>query len=126
MTKNEKTKIEFDYNGKHYKLEYTASSLKKLEKQGVSFAKLDDMIFSAPEVLFRGAFLANHPTEDRATINKLYKILRRSADDEEAEYDDDGREVDKLTQTLADMIAEAVDEITGRGEQGNLNWKVTR
>ena len=70
MTKSEKTKIVFDYNGKHYTLEYTANSLKKLERQGVNFSKLDDMIFTAPETLFRGAFIANHPAEDRATINK--------------------------------------------------------
>lgn len=126
MAKSEKTRIEFDYGGKHYKLEYTANSLKKLERNGVKFSKLDDMIFSAPEVLFRGAFYANHPAEKEQTIREIWKSLKRTAEDLPVDYDDEGHEVDALTQTLADMISEAVEELTGRGEQGNVSWKVTK
>lgn len=126
MAKSSPTKIEFDYNNKHYVLMYTANSLKKLEqKHGVKFAKLDEMIFSAPEVLFRGAFYANHPAENERTIHEIYLALKRSAEDSEPEFDEDGNEVDALTQALADMLAEAVDEITGRGTKGNVTWKVT-
>lgn len=126
MAKSERTKIEFDYNGKHYRLMYTANSLKKLEqKHGVKFSRLDEMIFSAPEVLFRGAFYANHPAEKENTIHEIYLALKRSAEDAEPEYDDDGNEIDALTNTLAQMLSEAVDEITGRGKQGNVSWKVT-
>ena len=114
MAKSEKTRIEFDYDGRHYKLEYTANSLKKLE----------DMIFTAPEVLFRGAFYANHPAESEKKIREMYKALRRTMEDEEAERDDDGEETDLLIDTLAEMIKEAVEEISGRG--GNVAWKVTR
>ena len=123
--KSEKTKIEFDYGNKHYILEYTANSLKKLEQKGVKFSKLGEMIFSAQEVLFRGAFYANHPTESESTIREIYKSLKRTAEDAEPEYDDDGHEIDCLAQTLAAMISEAVDEISGRGNKGNVNWKVT-
>ena len=126
MTRSEKTRIEFDYGLKHYKLEYTASSLKKLERSGVKFNKIDDMIFTAPEVLFRGAFYANHPTEKEQTIRDIYKSLKRTAADMPKETDDEGREVDALMQTLADMISECVEELTGRGEQGNVDWKVTK
>jgi hypothetical protein len=124
MAKSEKTRIEFDYDGRHYKLEYTANSLKKLEQSGVSFKKLEDMIFTAPEVLFRGAFYANHPAESEKKIREMYKALRRTMEDEEAERDDDGEETDLLIDTLAEMIKEAVEEISGRG--GNVAWKVTR
>ena len=124
MAKSEKTRIEFDYDGRHYKLEYTANSLKKLEQSGVSFKKLEDMIFTAPEVLFRGAFYANHPAEAEKKIREMYKALRRTMEDEEAERDDDGEETDLLIDTLAEMIKEAVEEISGRG--GNVAWKVTR
>lgn len=126
MAKSEKTRIEFDYNGKHYKLEYTANSVKKLEKMGVKFNKLDDMIFTAPDVIFRGAFFANHPAESESTIRAIYASLKRTADDMPKEVDEDGREVDALMQTLADMITECVEELTGRGEQGNVAWKVTK
>lgn len=124
MAKSEKTRIEFDYDGKHYKLEYTANSLKKLEQSGVSFKKLEDMIFTAPEVLFRGAFYANHPAESEKKIREMYKALRRKMEDEEDERDDDGEDTDRLIDTLAEMIKEAVEEISGRG--GNVAWKVTR
>ena len=124
MQNSNKTKIEFDYNGKHYVLEYTAASLKKMERSGVKFSKLDEMVFSAPEILFRGAFYANHPTESPVTIHEIYKALKRTADDEEPKYDEDGNEVDALIVALGSMIEEAVNEWNGRS--GNSGWKVTR
>lgn len=126
MAKSARTKIEFDYKNKHYCLMYTANSLKKLEqKHGVKFSKLDEMLFSAPEVLFRSAFYANHPNEKESTIHEIYLALKRSSEDAEPEYDEDGNEIDALTNALAEMLSEAVDEITGRGKQGNVSWKVT-
>lgn len=124
MQNSNKTKIEFNYNGKHYVLEYTAASLKKMERSGVKFSKLDEMVFSAPEILFRGAFYANHPTESPVTIHEIYKALKRTADDEEPKYDEDGNEVDALIVALGSMIEEAVNEWNGRS--GNSGWKVTR
>lgn len=124
MKKNEKTRIQFDYGGEHFNLEYTANSLKKLEKNGVNFAKLDEMVFSAPEVLFRGAFYANHPTVPVSKIHEIYLALKRTTDDSDPQYDDDGNEVDELSTALAEMLREAVEEITGRG--GNVNWKIVR
>lgn len=124
MQNSNKTKIEFDYNGKHYVLEYTAASLKKMERSGVKFSKLDEMVFSAPEILFRGAFYANHPTESPVTIHEIYRALKRTADDEEPKYDEDGNEIDALIIALGSMIEEAVNEWNGRS--GNSGWKVTR
>lgn len=123
--RSERTKIEFNYNGKPYCLYYTANSLKKLERAGVKFNKLEDMVFTAPEVLFRGAFYANHPSETEKTIHEIYLALKRTADGAEPEYDEDGKEIDLLAQTLGEMIAEAVEEFTGRGKEGNVVWKVT-
>jgi len=124
MEKSNKTRIEFDYEGKHYVLEYTAASLKKMERNGVKFSKLDDMIFTAPEVLFEGAFYANHPNTDKKKIREIYRSLKRTADDEEPEYDEDGKEIDSLASVLGAMIQEAVEEWSNR--QGNSSWKVTR
>ena len=123
--RSERTKIEFEYGGKPYCLCYTANSLKKLERAGVKFNKLEDMVFSAPEVLFRGAFYANHSGESEKTIHEIYQALKRTSENAEPEYDEDGNEIDLLAQTLGEMIAEAVEEFTGRGKEGNLTWKVT-
>lgn len=122
--RSDKTRIEFEFEGKHYRLEYTFNALKKLEKSGVKLAHLDEMIFTAPEILFRGAFYANHPDTPVKTINQIYKALKRSAEDEEPEYDEDGRQIDGLTTVLAEMISEVVEEANNR--QGNVSWKVTR
>jgi len=124
MQNSNKTRIEFDYGGTHYKLEYTAASLKKMERNGVKFAKLDEMVFSAPEILFEGAFYANHPRTDKKLIREIYRSLKRTADDEEPEYDEDGNEVDALALALGSMLEEAVNEWTHRS--GNSSWKVTR
>lgn len=117
--------IEFDWQGRHYKLEFTAQSLKKMERAGVKFAKLDEMIFSATETIFWGAFLANHPTITRKETNEIYRALKRTAEDGEVKYDEDGREVDALQEALATMLTEAVDELSGRGKEGNVSWKIT-
>lgn len=117
--------IEFDWQGRHYKLEFTAQSLKKMERSGVKFAKLDEMIFSATETIFWGAFLANHPTITRKETNEIYRALKRTAEDGEVKYDEDGREVDALQEALATMLTEAVDELSGRGKEGNVSWKIT-
>lgn len=124
MRNSNKTRIEFDYNGKHYVLEYTAASLKKMERSGVKFSKLDEMVFSAPEILFRGAFYANHPSESPVTIHEIFNALKRTADDQEPRYDEDGNEVDELVAALGSMLEEAINEWNGRS--GNSGWKVTR
>lgn len=124
MQNSNKTKIELNFRGKDYVLEYTAASLKKMERGGVKFSKLDDMVFSAPEILFRGAFYANHPNESTATIHEIFKALKRTADDEEPQYDEDGNEVDALMTVIGSMIEEAINEWKGRS--GNSGWKVTR
>ena len=123
MKNSERSKIEFDYDGKHYVLMFTANSLKKMEKAGVKFAKLDDEIFTATEVLFWGAFLANYPAITRKETNEIYKALSRTMEDAEPEYDEDGKEIDKLQEALSTMLKEAADELSGRG--GNVSWKMT-
>jgi hypothetical protein len=123
MKPSEKSRIEFDYEGKHYKLEYTANSLKKLERMGVKFAKLDDAVFTSQEVIFYGAFLANHPNVTKKVTDKIFKALKKSSEDEEPEYDEDGNEIDKLAEALGKMLEEAINELTDRG--GNVSWKMT-
>lgn len=123
MKNSERSSIEFDYNGRHYKLMFTANSIKKMERAGVKFAKLDEAVFTATETIFWGAFLANHPSITRREANEIYRALKRTADNAEPEYDDDGKEVDALQEALAAMINEAVDELSGRG--GNVSWKMT-
>lgn len=123
MRRSEKTRIEFDADGVHYKLELTAASLKKAERAGISLVNLQDMPFTAPETVFWIACLANHPTMSRKQATKLFKSLKRTADNKEVEYDEDGEEVDALSDALLAMLDEAAEELTNR--QGNVSWSVT-
>jgi hypothetical protein len=122
--RNEKTRIEFDFKNKHYVLEYTAASIKKMESEGFSITKLGDRIFTDTELLFYGAFLANHQGITRKQVREIYQELAKTAEDEEPVLDDDGNEVDGLTTILGEMLNEALEEMMNRG--GNVSWKVTR
>lgn len=125
MKNSKRSTIKFDYNGRHYELMFTANSLKKMEKAGVKFAKLDEAIFTAQETIFWGAFLANYPSITRKETNEIYRALKRTAEDMEAQYDEDGNEVDALAEALGAMLNEAVDELSARGNEGNVSWKMT-
>lgn len=107
------TKIEFEYNGKNYTLQYTADSLKKMEEQGVDFTALGKKILTAGETLFVGSFIANHPQTPKAVAKEIYQQIKGKADGGEA-----------LDDVLFEMFNEAVNEITQR--RGNLGWKVTK
>lgn len=115
-----KSKIEFDYNGTHYVLEHTAASLKKAEKIGlVQFGKIDEQLLVATENMFYSLFICNHPTTPMSVRREIYNALARTTDGMEDTEDD------ALADAVATIVNEAVDEITGRGKKGNLNWKVT-
>ena len=109
--KNTKTKISFEYEGTKYTLEYTAASLKQLERQGFSLGKIDENAVSANEELFAGAFLANHQYVPKRKRLEIYKEL--------CESDENG---DKLMEVINNMIAEALEELNSH--KGNVKWTV--
>ena len=53
--------ITFTADGKDYKLEVTAFTLKQMEKSGVNFAQLGEKLLGA-ETLWKGLFIAHHGT----------------------------------------------------------------
>ena len=122
---NDNMRIEFDYEGKHYILEFTPSSIKKMESQlGVSFANFSDKVFTNSEKLFEGAFLEHHPTVSKKKIAEIRKALELTADGEEPDENDDGEVVSSLNRILIEMIGKTMEEINNVG--GNVKWTVTR
>lgn len=107
-----KTKIEFDYKDKHYVLEYTAESLKQMERGGFNFATLGERVLSAAEDLFYGAFLANHKDTPQELAKEIYEAIEAESDGE------------SLRAALDEMVAEAIESIGNK--KGNLHWKVVR
>ena len=114
MGKIAKTKIEFEYEGVDYTLEFTAASLKEMEERGFDFAHMDTKALTAAEELFCGAFIANHRTTPRATREKIYHEFAESAEDEDI----------KIADVLGQMLTEALEELTQH--KGNIKWKVAK
>lgn len=120
-------KIEFDYDGTHYVLEHTADSLKKAEKLGLlKFGKIDEMVLTAGENMFKSLFIKNHPTTSDAKRHEIYMALTRTEEGSRGVCDDDGEIADELGEAVAAIINEAIEEITGRGKKGNVVWKMTK
>lgn len=107
-----KTKIEFTYKGTDYVLEYTADSLKSMERGGFDFQKLGTKVLTATEDLFYGAFLANHGGTSQQEAKEIYEAISTESGEE------------TLAGVLDEMVSEAIESITNK--KGNLHWKVAR
>lgn len=115
----ESTKICFNYKNKDWTLEVTPATLKKMEDMGFSFAKLDQNIVTATEKMFYGTFLEHHPSTSNKIKKEIYDKLKRSPIDQ----NDNGS--DALQETIFQMYNEAVEELTSRGAEGEIEWTVT-
>ncbi len=114
--------ITFTADGKDYKLEVTAFTLKQMEKSGVNFAQLGEKLLGA-ETLWKGLFIAHHGTVTDAKRMEIYHALSAVADGEEQEYDEDGKPVDALMLAVVQEYEKALEGLK-RG-QGNVAWKKT-
>lgn len=114
--KTEKTRAEFDYEDKHYVLEYTAASLKKMEDRGFDASLMESRTIQYPEEIFCGAFIANH---DDVPYEKRMEIFHELANEAE-----NGTDADNIINVFTLMVGEAVAEI--RSHKGNVKWKVKR
>ena len=113
--KTQKTKIEFEWDGKNYVLEYTADSLRKMEARGFDIAEIDKKLLTLGETLFCGAFIANHDDVKERIRKEIYKEISAVSDDEEAKSIEDA---------IIGMFQEALDELTSH--RGNLKWRMAK
>lgn len=111
--KDHKTKITFPYNDVEYTLEFTAASLKQMERNGFKFGKMDEIILTAPVELFCGAFIANHRSTPRKLREEIFEQLADTEENGEA-----------LTEVLGNMLAEAIEELNSH--QGNVKWSILK
>lgn len=114
--------ITFTADGKEYKLEVTALTLKQMEKSGVNFAQLGEKLLGA-ETLWKGLFIAHHPTLPDAKRMEMYKALAAVADGDEQEYDENGEPLDMLMSAVAAEYEDAIKAL--KRSQGNVAWKRT-
>jgi len=110
------TKITFEANGKEYKLEMNAATVKRLERGGFNFSDIGARILTAAEELFVAAFEMHHPAVRRDQRIEMYKAMCDYGDgDEEAAAG--------LADVLFKMTSEAIDNIK---PAGNVAWKVEK
>jgi len=114
--------IQFTADGRDYKLEVTAFTLKQMEKSGVNFAQLGDKLLAA-ETLWKGLFIAHHNTVPDAKRMEMYRALSAVADGQEQEYDENGEPIDMLMSAVAEEYDNAVKAL--KRSQGNVSWKRT-
>ena len=66
------TKIEFNYDGRDYCLEFTRETVKEMEKQGFVASKILETPMNMLPDLFAGAFKAHHKYLNRKVIDEIF------------------------------------------------------
>ena len=105
--------ISFDYNGKHYCLEYTRATVQLMERAGFCPNDIDQKPALRLEQMWAGAFLKNHQNVSDRVISELFDKMGDRK---------------KLFGILQVMISETYnglveDNDTDEGDQGNVvSW----
>ena len=121
--KTKKTRIEFEYEGKQYTLEYTADSLRTLQARGFDVSTADSRLLTLGEELFCGAFIANHDDVDEETRKEIYRELCDALDNPEALTKEEQKATKgKIEAIVVQMFREACSEL--RSHRGNVKWRI--
>ena len=112
MDTRERKKIVFSIDGVDYTLEYTVASVRKMERDGFNFAKMEDNVINLPYDLARGAFIAHHnyvPADER---DRIYEKL--------VSENESGQ---SLLNELANMLKDELEWINSK-PSGNVAWRM--
>lgn len=106
------SKIKLTYKNKDYELEFTRQAVKNMEAQGFSIDKVSEKPMTMLPILIYGAFIKNHSTTKRKTIDEI--------------ADEFGKDKSKFIQALIEMYAETMNSLMGDDEdvEGNVQWEV--
>lgn len=106
--------INFDYNGKHYCLEYTRETVKLMEAAGFNPNDMGDKPATRLEQLWAGAFIAHHRKVSDTVIKDLYDKMKNK---------------EKLLDALRNMLAETYESLLPASDEeddeGNVEWTAT-
>lgn len=101
--------INFDYDGKHYCLEYNRDSVRQMEAAGFTTNDIEQKPQTRVEQLWTGAFLANHKRVSNTVIKELYGKMK---------------DKDALLKKLAEMYNATLDYLLD-DDEGNVEWTAT-
>lgn len=104
-------KIEFDYEGTHYTLEYNRNSIALIERQGFNIDELVKKPISMLPLAFEGLFYKNHKSISREKVNEIYSKMTNKED---------------LMKSIAEMLNETYSSLQDEPEEkeGNIDWKI--
>ena len=108
--KKQVSQINFDYNGKHYCLEYNREAVKRMEAAGFKPGESGTTPLLELDMLWAGAFYKNHRKESSNVIEKLLDKMK---------------EKDKLLDALRTMVAETYNSLMDEDDEGNVEWTAT-
>lgn len=110
MDTKDRKMIKFSLDGVDYTLMYTVASVRKMERDGFDFTKIEDKVVNAPYDLFAGAFIANHNYVPRPERDRIYELLVN-----------DNEKGQNLINSLSEMLSDEIDFIVNK-PQGNVTW----
>ena len=106
----DKKRLKFTFEGVDYTLEYTPESVRKMERDGFDFTKMESHVVNIGYDLFKGAFIANHNYVPDKQREKIYPLLKAQ--------NIDGK---NLIECLAEMLSDEIEWIVNK-PQGNVEW----
>lgn len=104
-------KIEFEYKGNKYLLEYNRQAVEYMERNGFVVGELASKPMMMLPMAFQGLFFKNHKSTPVAVIDEIYDSLK---------------EKNSLLQTIVSMLNETYESLQAEpsGKEGNIEWKV--
>lgn len=112
MDARDRKAIKFSYDGADYTLEYTVASVRKMERDGFDFTKMENNIANVGFDLFSGAFIAHHNYVPEKTRDEMY--LAMCAENENGQ---------NLLECLVDMLKDELEFILSR-PKAKISWTV--
>ena len=112
MDEKKVNQINFDYDGKHYCLEYSREAVKRMEAAGFKPGESGTTPLLELDMLWAGAFYKNHRNTSSRVIEKLLDQIGNQ---------------EKLLETLRIMVSETYNSLRNDDEdnEGNLKWTAT-
>ena len=103
--------INFDYNGKHYCLEYTPETIKRMEAAGFTLNDFGDHPATRTEQLWAGSFMANCSKVSSNVIKELYGKMK---------------DKESLVSSLIEMYNNTLSYLMDpEDDEGNVEWTAT-
>ena len=106
------TKINLNYKGISYTLEYNRMAIKMIENDGFSLESFSSQPMTMIDLAFKGAFYKNHRKVQNTLMEEIY---------------DHCPDKEKLIESLTAMIAECYNSLTkdpSEDNEGNATWEV--